>query len=207
LKFRLLFGKAGGSGSQWIYGCLSEISDLMTGRGRYRWRSAIGWLLVFAGIASLPLMLASIDARPGRGWLTELGVGFGLVGLGLMVVQTWTSGRQTWVGRNFGADNLMHFHRHLGLFAVVMVLAHPLALFISDPDYLRFLDPRVDWMRSVALWVLLGALVLTAISSYFRERMGLSYELWRLIHGLLALCILGLALGHTLMVGHHLSTL
>jgi predicted ferric reductase len=97
----------------------------MTERGRYRWRSAIGWLLVFAGIALLPLALAWIGAKPGRGWLTELGVGFGLVGLGLMVLQTWTSGREQPVARNLGADNLLHFHRHLGLFAVLMALAHP----------------------------------------------------------------------------------
>ena len=174
-------------------------------RGQYRWRSAIGWLLVFAGIALLPLVLAWFGARPGRGWLTELGVGLGLVGLGLMVLQTWTSGREPPVARNLGADNLLHFHRHLGLFAVVMALAHPLVLFISDPDYLRYLDPRVDWMRAGALWALMGALVLIAVSSYFRQFLGLSYELWRLVHGLLALFILTAALGHTLMVDHHLA--
>jgi predicted ferric reductase len=60
-------------------------------------------------------------------------------------------------------------------------------------------------MRAGALWALMGALVLIAVSSYFRQFLGLSYELWRLVHGLLALFILTAALGHTLMVDHHLA--
>ena len=165
----------------------------------------MGWLLLFMLVALLPLLLAWIGDRPGRGWLVELGAGLGMVGLGMMVVQAWTSGRQPSVAPNFGADNLLHFHRHLGLFAVLMALAHPLTLFIADPEYLRYLDPRVDWMRAGALWMLLGALVLIAVSSYFRQLLGLSYELWRLIHGALALAILVVGLGHALMVDHHLG--
>lgn len=174
-------------------------------RGRYHWLSAVGWLLLFMLVALLPLLLAWFGDRPGRGWLVELGAGLGMVGLGLMVVQAWTSGRQPSVAPNFGADNLLHFHRHLGLFAVLMALAHPLTLFIADPDYLGYLDPRVEWMRAGALWTLLAALVLIAASSYFRQFLGLSYELWRLLHGALALAILGLGLGHALMVDHHLG--
>ena len=153
----------------------------------------------------MPLLMAWVGDQPGRGWLLEFGTGLGLVGLGLMVVQAWTSGRQVSVAPSFGADNLMHFHRHLGLLAVLMALAHPLTLFVVDPDYLRYLDPRDDWMRATALWALSGALMLVAISSYFRESLGLSYELWRLLHGALALVILSAALGHALMVGHHLD--
>ena len=163
--------------------------------------------MVFTGAALLPLLLAWVGTRPGRGWLIELGVGLGLVGLGLMVVQVWTSGRQAFVAPDYGADNLMHFHRHLGAFAILMVLAHPVTLFIADPEYLRYLDPRTDWMRAVALWALSGALVLVALSSYFRDFFGLSYEVWRLLHGVLALTILVLGLGHALMVDHHLGEL
>ena len=173
--------------------------------GQYHWLAAACWLLLFMLVALMPLVLAWVGDRPGRGWLIEMGTGLGLVGLGLMVVQAWTSGRQVWIAPSFGADNLMHFHRHLGLFAVLMALAHPLTLVISDPDYLGFLDPRVDWMRAAALWALSAALLLVAVSSYFRESLGLSYEMWRLLHGALALAILALALGHALAVGHHLG--
>lgn len=176
-------------------------------RGQYHWLAAAGWLLLLMLVALLPLLLAWVGDRPGRGWLVELGTGLGMVALGLMVVQAWTSGRQPSIAPNFGADNLMHFHRHLGLYAVLLALAHPLALFIADPDYLRYLDPREDWMRAIALWVVVGALVLIAVSSYFRQAFGLSYELWRLLHGALALAILVLGLGHALMVDHHLGAL
>jgi len=176
-------------------------------RGQYRLRSAFVWLMVLTGVALLPLLLAGTGARPGRGWPVELGVGLGLVGLGLMVVQAWTSGRQAFIAPNYGADNLMHFHRHLGAFAVIMALAHPVTLLIAEPEYLGYLDPRADWMRAVALWILSGALVLIGVSSYFRALFGLSYELWRLLHGALVVVILALGLGHALMVDHHLGEL
>jgi predicted ferric reductase len=174
-------------------------------RGQYLWRAAIGWPLLFLVVALVPLMLAWIGDKPGRGWPIELGIGLGLVGLGMLVVQAWTTGRQPRVATNFGADNLLHFHRHLGLCAVLMVLCHPIILFIAEPEYLRYLDPRADWLRAFALWGLSLALLVIVVSSYCRNLLGLSYEWWRLLHGALALLILVLGLGHALMVDHHLG--
>lgn len=172
--------------------------------GSYRWRSAIFWLALLGGASLIPLLIALPAAPPARGYWLEVGAGLGLLGLGLMVVQAVTSGRTTCVAPQFGADNLLHFHRHLGLLATALVLAHPITLLLAEPSFLRYLDPRSDWLRALSLWALLGALLLLTISSLWRQRLGLSYEVWRLLHGGLAAFLLVGGLGHALMVGHYL---
>ncbi len=174
-------------------------------RGRYRWTDALGWLAAFLLLAAAPLLLALSAPGAQRGPAIEFGAALGLLGLGLVLAQAWSSGRLSWVAASLGTDNLLHFHRHLGLLAGLILLAHPAALVIADPDWLRFLDPRDDLLRALSLWALLAAILLLLGSSLWRQALGLSYEHWRLAHGALALLILGLGLGHALMVRHHLD--
>ncbi|MCH8476925.1 MAG: ferric reductase-like transmembrane domain-containing protein [Wenzhouxiangella sp.] len=175
--------------------------------GRYRLVHALGWLTALLLLALLPLLAAWWQAPPVRERLIEFGVSLGLIGLGLFLVQALTSGRLTWVAANYGTDNLAHFHRHLGLFAVLFVLARPLLLMIARPEWTSYLDPRVDWMRATSLWTLLLALLMIIISSQWRSKLGLSYEHWRALHGLLAVIIIVLGSGHALMVDHYLTAL
>lgn len=173
-------------------------------RGLYRWRSAISSFLLVAVIAVFPLLVALAAAPSPRSVIVELGAGLGLLGLGLMVVQACTTGRPAWLAPSFGSDNLLHFHRHLGLLGSILILAHPVTLLAAEPDFLRYLDPRADWLRALSLWGLIGLLVVIVVSSLWRQRLGLSYEHWRLVHGSLALLLLVMGLGHALMVGHYL---
>ncbi len=172
--------------------------------GRYRWRTAFAWLAILFLVASLPIGIALADAPPRRGFWLDLSAGLGLLGLGLLVVQALTSGRQNWVAPDFGADNLLHFHRRLGLLASLLILAHPIVMFTADPSYLRVLDPRDGWMAAAVLWTLVGSLFAILVSSFWRKALGLSYELWRLLHGGLALLIMALAVGHALAADHSL---
>ncbi len=171
--------------------------------GRYRWSAALAWLWLFVVLALLPLALAAWQAPEVRPVAVEAGAVLGLLGLGLLLAQAVCSGRFAVIAPQFGADNVTHFHRHAGLVAVVLVLCHPLTLVIVDPAYLVFLDPRADAIRAATLWALLAALLVIAISSQWRERLGLSYEHWRALHGALAVLIFIVATGHALMVGHY----
>lgn len=175
--------------------------------GRYRIAHALAWLTALLLLALLPLLSAWWQAPPVRERLIEFGVALGLVGLGLFLVQSLTSGRMAWVAANYGTDNLAHFHRHLGLLAVLLVLGHPLLLLIVKPEWIGFLDPRVDRMRAISLWVLLLALLMIIVSSLWRSKFGLSYEHWRALHGLLAVIMIVLGTGHALMVDHYLTSL
>lgn len=164
------------------------------------------WLLLFLLLALLPLALAAWQAPAPRPPGVEAGAVLGLLGLGLLLAQAVCSGRFAAVAPQFGADNVAHFHRHAGLIAVVLVLCHPLTMVAAEPAYLEFLDPRANALRAAVLWALLAALLAIAISSQWRERLGLSYEYWRALHGGLAVLIFVAGTGHALMVGHYFDT-
>lgn len=168
------------------------------------WLRAGLWALAYCALALLPMAIALTGALPGaRAWLVETGAMLGLLGLGVLSAQAVTSGRQRWFAPGLGPDDLLQFHRQTGLFALLLVFAHPLTMILADARYLAFLDPRVDALRAVSLSFVLAATTLLIASSLWRLGFGLSYERWRLLHGALALAIVGLGLGHALMVGHY----
>ncbi|MDQ3495610.1 MAG: ferredoxin reductase family protein [Pseudomonadota bacterium] len=166
------------------------------------------WMLAYITLALVPMAIALLGEVPAlRTRMVEAGAMLGLLGLGVLSAQAVVSGRQRWFARGLGQDDLLQFHRQTGLFALLLVFAHPLTLFLADARYLAFLDPRVDALRAVSLSFVLVAIVALIASSLWRLRFGLSYERWRLLHGGLALAIVGLGLGHALMVGHYTDPL
>jgi predicted ferric reductase len=91
------------------------------------------------------------------------------------------------------------------LIAFYFILAHPLILFVVNPAYLSFLDPRANLPRAFALTAVLGALILLVVTTLWRKPVGLSYEWWRAGHGLLALFVMFVGLVHILQVGFYVS--
>ncbi|MEX2467779.1 MAG: ferric reductase-like transmembrane domain-containing protein [Gemmatimonadota bacterium] len=75
-----------------------------------------------------------------------------------------------------GLDSMLQFHRQMGLVAAVFILAHPTLLFVTDPTYLEYLDPRVLLVRAIALAAAIGALLLLVAASMWRLTFRLSYE-------------------------------
>ncbi|MFZ7095360.1 ferric reductase-like transmembrane domain-containing protein [Luteimonas dalianensis] len=166
------------------------------------------WMLAYMVLALVPMAIALAGPTPelrARG--VETGVMFGLLALGVLSAQAVTSGRQRWFARGLGQDDLLRFHRQTGLFALVLVLAHPLTLLLADSSFLTYLDPRDELLRALSLWFVLLAATALVVSSLWRLAFGLSYERWRLLHGALALAIVTLGLGHALMVDHYTGPL
>jgi predicted ferric reductase len=167
-------------------------------------RRAVLWSTVYLLLALLPLGIALMSPpTETRGVIGAVGAMFGLLALGVFAMQIVISGRHRWFAAGVGFDNILQFHRQTGLFALGLVVAHPLLLFTSDPNYLEFLDPRDDTLRALTLMALLGASIVLIVSSLWRTRLGLSYEWWRALHGVLALFIIVGGLGHALMASHY----
>lgn len=163
-----------------------------------------GWLLLYGLLALLPMALAMGIERPlPRGLAVEIGAMLGLLGLGMLATQLVITGRHRWFAAGVGQDNLLQFHRRAGTLAWLLVLIHPVMLFIGDPAFLAWLDPREDLLRAGALYALALALTLLVVSSLWREAFGLQYESWRAIHAALSLFVVVGGLGHALMASHH----
>ena len=70
--------------------------------------------LVFTAIIILHLG-AAIPARPN---LLDLSVGFGFIGLSMMVLQFISSARFKFLNNPFGTDLVYHFHRQMGILSL-----------------------------------------------------------------------------------------
>lgn len=168
------------------------------------WARALGWLLVYVLLVLAPMALVLGFGRPEpRGFIVELGAMLGLTGLGVLSTQLVISGRHRWFAGGLGQDNLLQFHRQVGLFGWLLVFAHPVTMFLGDAAYLEFLDPRVDALRAVPLILVLLAVSFLIISSLWREALKLSYEWWRTIHASLALLVVSTGLVHALQGDHY----
>ncbi len=148
-----------------------------------------------------------IDPPRSRPYWVEFGVGLGFVGFSLLVLQFALTARFRGIGRPFGIDTLLQFHRQAGLVAVAFILAHPVILILVRPGYMRFFDPRVNFGRAAALTLVTVLLVLLVATTLWRVRFRLPYEWWRLLHGIAALLVVFIGLAHMLRVGHYVEPL
>jgi predicted ferric reductase len=171
------------------------------------YRKVVLWLALYVIVVAMPLMVMYVLPRPeGRDLLKEFAVALGFVGLTLMALQFLLVARLRRAFPPFAADTIWQFHRHMGIVGVVFVLAHLLLLGIGGDSW-TYLNPFVDWMRASALWTATILLVVLLVTSLWREEIRLSYEWWRLTHGLMASVVLLIGLAHVTQVGHYVSTL
>jgi predicted ferric reductase len=172
---------------------------------RYGLGRAAFWILSYLTLVLAPLAVAYQGPTEFRGFWVEFGVGLGFVGLAMLGWQFVLTGRLKRFGASFGLDSMLQYHRQIAMVALVFILAHPAILFLADPDFLAYLDPRVDFLRALALSAVIAALILLMATSLWRLTLGLSYETWRLAHGALATLVLFIGVVHVLQVGHYVN--
>jgi predicted ferric reductase len=106
----------------------------------------------------------------------------------------------------YGIDLILKYHRQAATIAIVLLVAHPVILVVHDPSLLRLLNPFGGTAASRVGNAALYTLVLLALLSAFRRRIGLDYELWRVSHAVLAIVAIGLSHWHIVLVGHYTGT-
>ena len=175
---------------------------------KYSIRAGVIWLGIATGLALVPLGLGLLPPLPAARTLgIEFGVALGFIGMGLMCIQFLFSGRFAAVAPAFGTDNVLQLHRQLGIVGYILVLAHPVVLILANREFALYFDPRVNFLRAVALSYVTAAITALIVTTLWRERLRLNYEWWRLVHGLLALSIVFTGVVHGIQVGHYLDPL
>ena len=165
---------------------------------------ALLWLSAYVVLALIPLGVALVhQPAEARAFWVELGAMLGFLGLGVLAVQMLITGRHRWFAPEIGLDNTLQFHRQVGIFAMLLVLAHPVTLILAEPENLTYLDPREDILRAVSLTLVVISVIIVVCTSLWRVTIGLPNEWWRVLHGGLALFIVIGGLGHALMVDHY----
>ncbi|MDQ3192075.1 MAG: ferric reductase-like transmembrane domain-containing protein [Bacteroidota bacterium] len=175
---------------------------------KYTYQRGFLWLLIYTLLSLTLLSIAMSGTIPEhRSFWIELGVAFGFIGLAMFGLQFLFTGRFKKIAPTFGMDNIIQFHREVGIVAFIFVLAHPVTLLLANPDFLIYFDPNANAMRAIALSFVSIAIILLISTSLWRVSFGLDYEKWRLIHGLLALSIVFIGIVHSIQVSHYLEPL
>ena len=167
----------------------------------------IFWILVYLIVTLAPLFVLLLGPVPaGRGFWREFSVALGFAGLAMMGWQFALTARFRRVKAPFGSDIVYFFHRQISLVTFVLILAHPLILFVTLPDTLQLLNVfAAPWRARAGVTALLALVVLIAISLW-RKRFKIHYDQWRLWHGVLATAAVALAMAHIVGVGHYVGT-
>ncbi|WP_373520888.1 ferric reductase-like transmembrane domain-containing protein [Aquiflexum sp.] len=174
---------------------------------RYSLSNGLFWLMLFFSLSLLPLIISySGSIPPKRSFLAEFGVSLGFIGLALFGLQFLFSGRIKQIASHFGADNIIQFHKEVGIVAIVLTLCHPALLLMADWSYIEFFDPRANLPRAAALVFATFGMVALLYSSLWRVSTGLNYEWWRLIHGILGFGLVFVGIVHSIQVGHYLNS-
>jgi predicted ferric reductase len=164
----------------------------------------LAWVAAFSILALLPLGIAGIGPIPPvRSYLIEFGVALGFLGLGLLTLQFLCTGRFRWVAPSYGMDNILQYHREMGILGFVMVLAHVVLLTWVEAPFREYFDPRVNFLRTLFLVLALLSLAALLVTTLWRTTFRLPYEWWRLAHGVLALGVVFIGLVHVVQVSHY----
>ena len=114
----------------------------------------------------------------------------GLVALVLLYLQIILSLQGDFLSRLFGAVNLIRMHKLNALLIVTLAAAHILLVLI--PEGLANLPLGKKFWPEMVGACLFGIIALMGASSYFRQRLHLPFDAWRIFHkpaGYLALLL------------------
>lgn len=164
------------------------------------------WLAFYFLMVFLPLGLLMIFPRPdGREFLREISVALGFLGMALLGLQTIPTSRLKFFTKLFPMDTLYTFHHRLSIFTFLIILVHPILLFINNPETLQLLNlVTAPWRARAGVIAVVAMLVLVA-TSVWRELMKIKYDIWRWVHDALSFLAIGLALFHMFKVNYYMS--
>ena len=164
---------------------------------------AILWIVLYTGAVLLPVVLANTLSwahRPESGFLLNLSRNLALAGLSILALQFVVAARLQWIEAYFGLDAILWFHKAMAVFAVLMLLAHPLLIAWGHGNWTILSRLVVPWpvqLGRIALLLLLAVVGTSLGRRVFR----LEYERWRRLHNVLVLAVLGLGFVHGLIMG------
>jgi len=165
------------------------------------------WIFIYILLATAPLLiLLTGDVPQGREFWRELSVAFGFAGLAMMALQFVLTARFKVIKAPYGADIVYHFHRQISLVALVLILAHPMLLFINSPETLELLNVfTAPWRARAGVTAVIALLIMIGVSLW-RKNIKFEYTQWRIWHGILATLVVALAMIHVVLAGHYINT-
>ena len=144
-------------------------------------------------------------ASPG-GWFIGAGRLFGFTGTYLLIVMIVLIARLPWLERTVGQDRLVHWHRRIGPWPIVLISLHVVSITLGYAQVTRTgplhqLDLFLfHYPNLLAAMVAFALIVLAGLSSVRLARRHQKYETWWVVH-LYTYVALALAFAHQITTG------
>jgi len=153
----------------------------------------------------IPLILAySLEPLTEEGFIAQLGMLMGLCGIMMVFFQFIISARIKWLDRLFAYNNLIYFHRKMGVWAFLFIVIHIIMLTVSEESLDMLLGNGEPWyinLGKITFLILIGQILV----SIGHKKINIKYELWRAFHDLLAVSLLVLMFVHSFYAGGDLE--
>ena len=171
-----------------------------------RLASGLFWIAIYLGLVLAPIAVLFLgEPPPPGGFWWDLSIALGFAGLTMMGVQFLLTARLKRATAPFGIDIIYYFHRYAAVAGFLIVVAHPVVLFVNDPSLIIYLDPLTAPGFMTAGVLSIVALTTIVVSSTWRAKLRLSYDAWRVMHSALAAGAVLLALWHVHSIRFYLA--
>ena len=158
--------------------------------------AAVLWLVVYVLAVTVPLFALLPTPARGAGMSWDFPMALGYAGAAMLGVQFALTARFRRATAPFGIDNVYYFHRYLAVFALLVIGAHYAWLRVVHPVALGAASPIQAPPHMTAGRVALALFTLLVIGALLRKRLRLEYDLWRVLHAVIATTAFALALWH-----------
>lgn len=166
------------------------------------------WVSLYLSITLAPLFVALIGMEDeGRGFWPEFSVALGFVGLTMLALQFILTARFSTIEAPYGIDIIIEFHKQISLVACLFIVIHPAILMFTDTSNLELLNPIKAPFRAQMGVLAVVSLIVMVFISIFRKELKLDYEVWKTLHGILAIVAVIAAFLHIIGVAHYLSSI
>ncbi len=159
------------------------------------WKDSFWWgiclITLYLLLAAAPVIFALIDSPvSGEPLLVEIALAAAMFAFSLICLQVLLAGRFQTIDRPFGLDILMRFHKSMGVFALLLILSHPLLLALGHQSWQLF-TLNTSWQVNLGKAALL-LMIIGVIFALFFFKLGVDYNLWRFTHkGMIVVVALG----------------
>lgn len=171
---------------------------------RKRIIQGILWIALYLLLTFIPLFaLLFGPVPPRREFWREFSVALGFAALAMISLQFAVTARIRRMKAPYGSDIVYYFHKQISIVAFIIVIAHPILLFIFEPETINLLNLiQAPWRARMGVTGLV-LLILLIITSVWRKQLKIEYYTWRIAHGIMATLAVGLSMGHIIGVGYY----
>ena len=158
------------------------------------------WVILYVVALMIPTVLLMLFF-PGSddGFVKETGKNFALFAFTILVLQVVLAARFKWLDRVYGLDMILRFHRYMAVFAMVLLICHPILIAAGSSKWKLLTSLNLPWFVLLGKAALLLVLANVFIS-LFQLRIGLKFENWRCLHGLIGPLLLVVAFTHSYVI-------